>query len=75
VYAAAQGKGCRFVLLTTDGRWVAERATELGSLQIIEKPFDVDELVQAVRAALRKRRTRASGEDSGTRRETSGGQG
>ena len=51
VCAAASEWGQRFVLLTTHARWLAERAGAVGSPDVIEKPFDVNVLVAAVRRA------------------------
>ncbi len=52
VYGVAADQGQRFVLLTTHARWLAQRIDAVGAPDVIEKPFDVNALVQAVRRAL-----------------------
>ena len=52
VREAVAARGCHFVLLTTDPHWNAKGARTPGPPEVILKPFDVDELVRAVRRAL-----------------------
>lgn len=52
VHTVARLKGRRFVLLATDLPWVAKRVDSVGSPEVIEKPFEVEALVQAVHTAL-----------------------
>ncbi|MCL6648519.1 MAG: hypothetical protein K6U89_09320 [Chloroflexi bacterium] len=44
--------GCRFVLTTTNKRALEEIVGPTGALEIIGKPFDLEEVVRAVRRAL-----------------------
>jgi DNA-binding response OmpR family regulator len=54
VRASEEGRKRRFVLTTTNKRALDELVGETAAIEIIGKPFDIEEVIAAVRRALRE---------------------